>query len=69
MAEHIQKTNAARLLEAAGVPFELIKYEVDESDLSAGQNAFFVDKPGKAHNFENWIVDLYNITSVFFRAP
>ena len=39
------------------------------SDLSAGQNAFFVDKPGKAHNFENWIVDLYNITSVFFRAP
>lgn len=39
MTEHIQKTNAARLLEAAGVPFELIKYEVDESDLSAGHIA------------------------------
>ena len=37
-------------------------------DLSAGDNAVFVDKPGKLHNFSNWIVDLYNITSVFFRA-
>ena len=38
------------------------------SDPAAGQNACFVDKPGKLHNFENWIVDLYNITGVFFRA-
>lgn len=31
----IQKTNAARLLDKAGVPYELIPYEVDENDLSA----------------------------------
>ena len=29
------KTNAARLLDAAAVPYELIPYEVDESDLAA----------------------------------
>lgn len=29
------KTNAARLLDKAGVKYELIAYEVDESDLSA----------------------------------
>ncbi len=29
------KTNAARLLERAHVPFDLVAYEVDESDLSA----------------------------------
>ncbi len=29
------KTNAARLLDKAGVQYELIAYEVDESDLSA----------------------------------
>ena len=31
----ISKTNAARLLDKAGVPYELIPYEVDEADLSA----------------------------------
>ncbi|MBR2083703.1 MAG: Cys-tRNA(Pro) deacylase [Muribaculaceae bacterium] len=31
----INKTNAARLLDAAGVDYELIPYEVDESDLGA----------------------------------
>lgn len=31
----LEKTNAARLLESEGIPFELISYEVDESDLSA----------------------------------
>lgn len=31
----IQKTNAARLLEQAKIPYELIAYEVDENDLSA----------------------------------
>lgn len=31
----IQKTNAARLLERAKTTYELISYEVDESDLSA----------------------------------
>jgi len=29
------KTNAARLLDAAGVPYELIAYEVDENNLAA----------------------------------
>ena len=29
------KTNAARLLDKAGIPYELICYEVDENDLSA----------------------------------
>jgi len=31
----MQKTNVARLLDAAGVKYELVPYEVDESDLSA----------------------------------
>ena len=30
-----EKTNAARLLEAAGIKFELIPYEYSEDDLSA----------------------------------
>ena len=29
------KTNAVRLLEAAGVPFGTVEYEVDENDLAA----------------------------------
>lgn len=31
----IGKTNAARLLDQAGIVYELVEYEVDESDLSA----------------------------------
>ncbi|MCC8199096.1 MAG: Cys-tRNA(Pro) deacylase [Tannerellaceae bacterium] len=31
----INKTNAARLLDKANVPYQLIPYEVDENDLSA----------------------------------
>lgn len=31
----IEKTNAARLLDKAGIEYELIPYEVDEADLSA----------------------------------
>lgn len=31
----INKTNAARLLDKAKIPYELISYEVDENDLSA----------------------------------
>lgn len=31
----VNKTNAARLLDKAGISYELISYEVDESDLSA----------------------------------
>ena len=35
MAQKIQKTNVCRLLDAAGIAYELIGYAVDESDLSA----------------------------------
>lgn len=35
MSNKINKTNAARLLDKAKVPYELIPYEVNESDLSA----------------------------------
>lgn len=35
MSKKSPKTNAARLLEQAKIAFELISYEVDESDLSA----------------------------------
>lgn len=35
MAKKIEKTNAARLLDKAGVPYELIPYEFDETDLAA----------------------------------
>ena len=35
MKDKINKTNAARLLDKAKVPYELIPYEVDENDLSA----------------------------------
>lgn len=35
----ISKTNAARILDRAAVTYELIPYEVDESDLAAGHVA------------------------------
>lgn len=48
----INKTNAARLLDKAKIAYELIPYEVDESDLSAvhvaaslGENINQVLKP------------------------
>lgn len=34
-AKTVTKTNVARLLDAAKIPYELVPYEVDESDLSA----------------------------------
>ena len=42
---HIQKTNAARLLEAAGIAFDLIPYEVDESNLAADHVAEQLGEP------------------------
>lgn len=36
----IKKTNAARLLDAKGIAYELAEYEVDENDLSATKLAF-----------------------------
>lgn len=35
MAKKIEKTNAARLLDKAGIDYQLIPYEVDENDLAA----------------------------------
>ena len=35
MAKKIDKTNAARLLDKAGIRYNLIPYEVDENDLAA----------------------------------
>lgn len=35
MSNKINKTNVARLLDKAKVPYELLPYEVDENDLSA----------------------------------
>lgn len=35
----IEKTNAARLLDAAGIQYSLVPYEVDENDLAAGHVA------------------------------
>lgn len=35
MSKQVQKTNAARLLDRAKIPYELIPYEVDPDDLAA----------------------------------
>ena len=34
----VKKTNAVRIMESAGVPFELLEYEIDEEELS-GEDA------------------------------
>ena len=44
MAQKIQKTNVCRLLDAAGVEYELIEYAVDEADLSATHVAQQLDE-------------------------
>ena len=41
----LQKTNAARLLDKAGIRYELIPYEVDENDLAAGHIAAQLGEP------------------------
>ena len=38
------------------------------TDFANGQNCIFVDKPGKGHTYESWIVDFYNVMSIFFKA-
>ena len=45
MAKRIEKTNAARLLDRAGIAYELISYEVDESDLAATHVAAQLGEP------------------------
>jgi Cys-tRNA(Pro)/Cys-tRNA(Cys) deacylase len=39
------KTNAARILDALGIPYELREYSVDEDDLSAGSVARKIGMP------------------------
>lgn len=41
----IQKTNAARLLDRAGIDYELVPYEVDVNDLAAGHVAESLGEP------------------------
>jgi Cys-tRNA(Pro)/Cys-tRNA(Cys) deacylase len=41
----VTKTNAARLLDSAGIHYELREYEVDENDLSAPHVAAMVGMP------------------------
>lgn len=43
--EMIQKTNAARLLDAAGIHYELIPYRVDEDNLAADHVAAELGEP------------------------
>lgn len=45
MAKPIQKTNAARLLDAAGISYDLVPYEVDENNLDAGHVASQLGEP------------------------
>ena len=45
MKEKINKTNAARLLDKAGIRYELIPYEVDENDLAAAHVAEQLGEP------------------------
>lgn len=41
----VEKTNAARLLDRANIPYELIPYIVDENDLAATHVAMQLDEP------------------------
>ena len=43
----MKKTNAARLLDARGIYYELLEYQVDENDLSVGKLAIKIN-----HNIE-----------------
>lgn len=45
MSKPVQKTNAARLLDAAGIAYELIPYEVDENNLAADHVAHELGEP------------------------
>ena len=45
MAKKIEKTNAARLLDKAGISYNLIPYEFDENDLAAQHVADSLEQP------------------------
>ena len=43
--KRLEKTNAARLLDASGIAYELVPYEVDENDLAAAHIAQQLGEP------------------------
>lgn len=43
--KRVEKTNAARLLDKAGLDYELVPYEVDENDLAADHVARSLSEP------------------------
>ena len=45
MAKKVEKTNAARLLDKAGIAYKLIPYEFDENDLAAQHVAESLGQP------------------------
>ncbi len=45
MKQEVQKTNVARLLDVAGIPYSLVPYQVDESDLAAAHVAEQLGEP------------------------
>ncbi|MBQ2090580.1 MAG: Cys-tRNA(Pro) deacylase [Bacteroidales bacterium] len=45
MRQEVQKTNVARLLDVAGIPYSLVPYQVDESDLAAAHVAEQLGEP------------------------
>lgn len=45
MKQEVQKTNVARLLDVAGIPYSLVPYQVDESDLAAAHVAELLGEP------------------------
>lgn len=45
MRQEVQKTNVARLLDVAGIPYSLVPYHVDESDLAAAHVAEQLGEP------------------------
>lgn len=45
MKQEVQKTNVARLLDVAGIPYSLVPYHVDESDLAAAHVAEQLGEP------------------------
>lgn len=45
MRQEVQKTNVARLLDVAGIPYSLVPYQVNESDLAAAHVAEQLGEP------------------------
>ena len=50
MAKKTEKTNAARLLDKAGIAYKLIPYEFDENDI-----VYFSGNKTATHELLDWI--------------